>query len=300
MDPHDVLNLRRGAFSLEELRTNYKSLARQLHPDKCGARMGAEQANQMFVILTDAYKQLLKLLRARQNDRSFHELREASRADLSTQGNSGDVPPGHVMTSPGSSRSGAGTRAAPDSTSHPPLDPTKFNVARFNEVFDGNRLTDVHDRGYKAWIERTQREPVIPSRRQRQLIKYEEPLPVSSSRRGATAYTELGTERISDFSRDDVVRHGIEYTDFRVAHTTSMLVDEGAVTPRIEFSTVDQLQAHRASQPLTATEEDLRLQAERKRREAERELERERVQKQRDQIISDHYDRVHRALLGHR
>ena len=66
-----------GGFTIEQLRYNYKVLARQLHPDK--RRVSAEQATEMFQVLTNAYRSLVELLEKRRADRTFLELRQGAR-----------------------------------------------------------------------------------------------------------------------------------------------------------------------------------------------------------------------------
>ena len=48
----DVLNLPRTGYTKDQLKFNYKALAKQLHPDKC--RVSPEAATQLFQVLTDA------------------------------------------------------------------------------------------------------------------------------------------------------------------------------------------------------------------------------------------------------
>ena len=270
-----VLNLP-GDYTLEQLRYNYKVLARQLHPDKCGARFSREQANAAFHVLTDAYKWLLKEVRGA--DQPFDVLRREARAA---------EPPPSVLPALNDGAKGA---------------KKSFNIARFNEVFETERMdVPVADAGYADWMSKNDPERELRKEEQaanRQLIKYTEPTPVTLTRKGCVQYTELGVERVEDYSREDATRHGIQYTDYRVAHTTTRLVDEAVAADRTNFKSIEDIKRHRAAVSYTMSEDDLRREDERRRREEEAERRRVEVQRQYDDRMASHFERVHRSMLG--
>jgi hypothetical protein len=273
MDPHDILNLPMN-HTLEQLRYNYKVLARQLHPDKRGTKLTQEQATQTFQILTDAYRRLLQQHQARDADKPFDVLRASAQDSVHEQASQGAE---HVDL--------ASVRK-------------KFNSQRFNDVFDANRLRDsVVDRGYANWMARHDPEKGKLDKNNRQLIKYVEPEPVVVSRKGCVPYSELGVARVADYSRTDAAQHAIQYTDYRVAHTTTKLVDESVGT-RGDFRSLDELQHHRAtlSHVMTPEQAAAHARAQRLREEAER----RRVEHMRthDDRLSSHYNSVHKQLLG--
>jgi hypothetical protein len=132
----------------------------------------------------------------------------------------------------------------------------------------------------------------------RQLIKYTDPTPVTVSRRGCVEYSELGLESVNDYSRGDAARHGIQYTDYRIAHTTSRLVDEAVNEGRKEFRTIDELQQHRATMSYNMNDSEAQAYADRKRAEEDSEDKRQRLQSQYDHRMKAHFERVHQSLLG--
>jgi curved DNA-binding protein CbpA len=274
MDPHDVLNLPRN-HTLEQLRYNYKVLARQLHPDKRGNRLTQDQATQMFQVLTDAYKALLREHQAREADRQFDTLRAGAveSANEQVSRNAQNVDLNAVQK--------------------------RFSVQRFNEVFDANRLRDdVRDRGYADWMAR--HDPTSaskPDRKNRQLIRYVEPEPVTLSRKGCVPYSELGESRVSDYSRSDAAQHAIQYTDYRVAHTTTKLVDE-SLQARTDFRSLDDLQHHRASLSHTMTPDEAEAYANAQLARERAEQRRQEQLRAQDDRVYAHFNNVHRAMLG--
>ena len=272
-DPHAVLNLPRN-FTLEQLRYNYKVLARQLHPDKCGSRISREQANATFQLLTESYRLLLQDCTARDNDKPFETMRGAAS---------------------GSASAFANPNIAKDAAKN-------FSLDRFNSVFETNRMDEpVNDAGYGNWMTKNDPNRGISradANSNRQLIKYTDPAPVTVSRRGCVEYSELGLERVDDYSRGDATRHGIQYTDYRIAHTTSRLVDESVNEGRKEFRTIDELQQHRATVSYDMNESEAQSYAERKRAEEDAEEKRQRLQSGYDRRMQAHFERVHQSLLG--
>lgn len=274
MDPHLVLNLPHG-FTMEQLRYNYKALAKQLHPDKSGGRLSAEQANATFQVLTDAYRALLADLARRTNDKPFDALRASARDHSHSQSVTGMVPP-----------------ATKD-----------FSIDRFNRVFDKNRMNDpVADGGYGDWIRNNDPERGVPkddAARNRQVIRYVEPVPVSMNRKSTVAFTELGVDRVDDYSRDDATRHGIQFTDYRVAHTTTRLVDEDVGKDRKGFNSMEDIKSHRANLSYAMSDEDAQAYAERLQAEKLAEARRVEQQNMYDRRLEAHFERVHRKLLGY-
>ena len=114
--------------------------------------------------------------------------------------------------------------------------------------------------------------------REQQMVRYREPEPVSVSNRGCVAYTELGAaDAPADYSRGDAAKHAIQYTDYRVAHSTERLADEADFAAAVErtsreLSSIKALQAHRAAMSYEMSDADARIAeaAERAREDGER------------------------------
>ena len=288
MDPYDVLNLPRN-FTADQLRANYRQLALQLHPDKCGARLGPQRAAEMFQVLTSAYRELCAELRARASDRSWDELRAEAAVAAEAM---------------------AAQQAGGDGK--------RFDLSRFNAVFDAERpASDAYTRGYESWMRRADPEDERSRadeerrRRRRELTVYQEPqaLPAMAptgggGRRGAQGYTELGLERIPDFS--GAAGSGVAFTDYRLAHTRSRLLDaedETAGRKRVAASdgvTMEKLQAARTNQSFAMTDEEAQRAAVDGLARKEAEDRRQAALREADRANAERYERMQRRFLTFR
>lgn len=287
MDPLRTLNLPRD-HSLEQLRYNYKVLARQLHPDKARGKFSPDQANAAFQVLTEAYKALL----------------EAHRNGT------------YRAVGPGGLRSGehdqlrdafrdAEERAQQRRPAHVALggqDPnTRFDADRFNAVFSSDRVADgVRDGGYGEWMARSDPNDATEVANNRQVVRWKEPDPTSLcvKGRGAIQFTELGVEKVDDYSRTDVARHAVQYTDYRVAHTTARIVDPRVEGERESFASVEDLQKKRAGVRYAMNEREAAEAAEAAKKKDKDERRRVKAQGRIDDQLEQHFERMHRALLG--
>lgn len=247
MDAHDVLNLPRTGYTRDQLKFNYKALAKQLHPDKC--RVSPDAATQLFQVLTEAYRKLSDELDKQHVDRTYFELRDSARR-------SAGEPPRKSVDQPADKPVGK-----------------RFNVEKFNRVFSENRMEDpVFDTGYEKWMNET--DPEIANKTGGQnLVRYEEPQPMILVNKNTTAYSELGVTHIDDYSRNETARHGIQYTDYRIAHTTTKLATEEEIRmaeerANKELRSVDTLKKHRSNVSYTMNDTEARM-SERRARERE-------------------------------
>ncbi len=287
MDACAILNLPArshcvGSLRVEQVRTNYKLLAMQLHPDKRPNGMTNEQATQMFQVLTNAYREVLNDLDVRKIDRSFDELREEARSNHSSGNNGGKPPLGEGK---------------------------KFDAARFNHVFEEVRIKDpVFDNGYGDWMKRVTNEADLRrseeerNRRNLQLQKYREPEAMGefANKKGA-AFSELGLVSVSDYS-GRIDRGKIDYSDYQLAHTTSRLADPKDVRRADDDMghrrSIEAVKAARANVPYEMSQRDRHL-FERRQQELRNNEER-RLQQLRtsDQLIGKMHAAVNRLLLA--
>ena len=269
-----ILNLppEPASLTVEQVKFNYKSMARQLHPDKCGARISPEDANAAFQALTKAYRFVVSEIRAYESS-SFESIKKSYAEEREAL-----------------------------ASSTPPTRKKKFSLRQFNDVFRKNRLDDpVDDAGYTEWMKSN--DPDLPLAKEeiimnRQMIMYKEPEPVYLTKKGNVPYTELGVDSVNDYSRQDATTHGIQYTDYRVAHTTTKLVDEALSELRPTFESLDLLNKHRSSLTHEMSRQDLLEDEHRRLKEAEREEERTRVLRRREALYTEQHNRLQRGLLG--
>lgn len=301
MDPHETLNLPRDGFSVDQLRYNYKALARQLHPDKRARGMSNQQATELFQVLTAAYRELLQVAQAREADRSFDQLRAAAgRAAEEAFGGVG----------------GGGDSEAAKRAEEARRDRARgFDTERFNSVFSEHRVADpVVDGGYGRWMEESDPASAHEEGRalrrrmqERRLAVAREPEPMAIVHsRGAVPYSELGaTDGPVDYGRHDVAssRTAIQFSDYRIAHTTTKLAEDeefdAVAVDRAGLTTVEALVKHRASLSYHMTPEEAQAHAEITRRLEDAEDRRLHALRAHDLRLKAVHDRTSRLLLGY-
>ena len=157
----------------------------------------------------------------------------------------------------------------------------RFNVKKFNKIYEDYRMEDVNDEGYGDWmVERSNTREDIDIKnvfgnrynkdvfnnafenqeidaQHMQLMKIAEPEPMAISDR--LNYTELGGSRPNDFTRKTNINTsgGLGFYDYKTAHTQSKLVDSRHVKKRKNYKNVDDYERDRANQDFTETEEEM-------------------------------------------
>lgn len=264
IDPYKTLQITDPkTYTYDQVRSNFKRLVLEYHPDRTAIQnVGELNKSPVFQTLKFSYDYLVAELKNRDSDKPHHELKAAAKA---------------VPIAP-----------APSATNIA-IKPEKFDITKFNSVFNENRLKDAYDEGYGNWTEDT------PQSIQKAIITYKDPEPYATGR-FSSSY-ELGRDRVGDYS-GDTVGTSLKFMDFKLAHTTTMLVDPNTVNDRPEFKTVDEIKKHRATMPLEATEADL-LKRHAAKVEAEK-LETARIQalKDKDSLVDKIYNKTHQLLLS--
>lgn len=269
---------------MDQLKQHYKMLALQLHPDKCGGRISPEEASAAFQVLTNAYRYIANDIRQRQSSLQHSELKKAFE-DSNTNGEG--------IRRDARTRDGCGSEKL------------KFDLSRFNEVFSKDRLVDpIFDTGYGQWMQTT--DPVMCNEdvtNTRQLIVHSTPEPVVVVNRGKgnIQYSELGVDALDDYSRCDALASGgIQYTDYKVAHTTTKLVDPDACKNKQVFNTIDQLNQHRSTLSFTMNDEEIEEYSTRLELDAKRENDRLENLRKRERLIAEHHQRINGLMLNYR
>lgn len=302
VNPYDVLGVGPN-FTWEELKAAYRRTALLVHPDKGGSE-------KLFEVVTESFRQLGEEYKFRQGGRHHHELKRDAEAYWADRGGPRGPPP---MPENPRGRAGAGGSAGP----------ADF-LQRFNQTFEEHRLDDEDTaRGYADIMEKStgRREDIAVSRafegkysrkkfnahfekvtapsENAEVIVYREPEPLVSAR--GMQFSELGAAGAKDFTvtaEDARATGGLQYTDYKVAHTTTRLVDPRAVAERREFKSVDEYEAYRAKKThrkLTAEEEAWIA----RKKEQEEAAERERLARlrERDARAALHHEHMNRLML---
>lgn len=300
VDPYKILEVPKN-FDVEMLKQQYKRIAVRVHPDKGGSEY-------MFNLVTDCFRHLMKEYKTRTSDRQFFELKggyEKQRQKYST-------------------RNTANSFYMDDSSMDPNNDnrndrkndwegPGKnFDIGKFNALFDKHRIENVHDRGYNDWYKKDIPEKDVPDFKgsgkeafnrhfekhvkvrndSKHVVKYVEPEAMWSTK---IPCTEIGTISIDDYSGDNSTLKRLNYTDLKLAHSTTRIVDPSLVN-RKEYKSVDDLKRDRGNVQFEMDEKEMREYLRRTRAKEEAEKKRMMNVQQLDTMYEKHHNKMHNLL----
>lgn len=280
IDPYNVFKVPKN-FQIDDVKGKYRRMARKLHPDK---NPGID-TQQMMTILNLCYQKLLEDYVARMSDKPHDMLKRESQQHWNT------------FSDPPASTSGSGSDRVVNGSGN-------FDVARFNQVFQDNRLGDVNDHGYGDWLQRNMSQTAIQKEEERRCMiqKYQPQLLHTMNPNSAC---ELGVTQVQDYSSvvcmDSLGRRakGMAYSDLRVAHTTTKLLHEGKQTSYREYKNVQELERERARVSSTMSADEQAMHDLERKREQMMEAARVKAQKERDAAAFQHYARMHNRILGY-
>ena len=304
IDPLKILNLPAN-YNKEMLRENFKKLALKAHPDKGGSEY-------LFKLLTQCYKYLSSELKKKEADKQFYELKKDFLNELENNKNAfKSQSSSRQKSSSGASSSRQSTKGTVQSAFY---NGERFDEAKFNQFFMENKLSDeVQEQGYKEWMEKQEVKEAPKyngsfnsssfnshfeanaksDASHRQLIKYQEPEPLVTSKR--LGFTELGQESVDDFSGDNKSLRNLNYTDYRIAHTTSRIVDPKTVN-RQDFKNIQELERSRDNVSFQMSEEDYIAAAKKKRMEEKLEEQRQQALRSYDYRVQQQYQKINNLL----
>ena len=304
-------------YTIEELKSAYKRMAMETHPDRPGGN------TEKFQLVTQCYMSLLERLKGQEPAKSAMDLRADSRAAYTTTGG--------TDSAPDQSYPSGGKGAARRKSQVPPKfinpDGHGFNVKLFNKLYEENKIWDPNDDGYEDWlrkgdVDEIRKAPPVFSKsfnigvfnstfedwkqqtKQQhgggvggQIQKYDRPQELISTSSG---YTVLdGGEPIRDFTKSLDTPGALNYSDLKSAYTGGCdMIDPNTVEARREYRNVEELIRDRDRLDYVLTPEDAALE-ERYAREAER-REQERLSRlsSRDTLVGQHYSQTHQRLIG--
>lgn len=275
IDPYKILEVQKN-FTLDELKHQYKRIAVRVHPDKGGSEY-------MFNLVTECFKKLMREYKSRTSDKQFFELKNTF-----------------------------------DRTKHSPISSSdlkntnNFNVKKFNILFEQNKIKDIHDNGYDDWYKQdiptsqaipefrgTTKEAFnkhfdrhVAINKTKELTKYNEPEAMWYSK---IPCTELGTIIIDDYSGDNTTLKKLNYSDLKIAHSTSRIIDPSSVN-RKEYQNVDELQHDRGN--ISYEMNDIEKIKYLKRMKMQEESEKKRLLnlQHQDNMYEQHFNKMHSLL----
>ena len=301
-NPYEIIGVSKR-FTLDELKYNYKKVAKRVHPDRGGNE-------KLFKLVTLAYKQLLEIHKLKQINKEFNELKSDFQEFTTNQDNQQrrhrDL---HRSSNRSSKKSSRNRQNQQDSNGN-------FGDM-FNKVYEENKIDDVYDRGYgDLMTESDANRPDIDikktvnsmknfnqafdsapvSKHNKKIIKYRDPIALPTSLK-TLQYTEIGIDKLSDFSTET---SNLSCVDYKKAHSTSKLIDKNYVRQRTGYNDIGGLEAERANIDYNMSEEDLRKQAYLKKKEQLKELKRlERLQ-QMDMMHQESFNRVNELMVNYK
>lgn len=316
IDPLKILNLPKN-YNAAMLREAYKTMALKAHPDKGGSEY-------LFKIVTQCYKYLSAELKKKEADKQFHELKKEFMSAIGTT-DDGEVK--RSRQSSGGSKSGRSSGSS-SSGGEPDINAlqslfykgSRFDQAKFNKFFDENKLKDeVHEQGYKDWMKENEvaeapkfrgsfnsqgfnshfEQNAQVAANNKHLIKYKEPEALVCSKR--LGFTELGQDNVDDFSGENKSMRNLNFMDYRIAHTTTRMVDPTTVAKRQEFRNVQEFEKARANVAYHMTEQEMYEYHKKQKAMAKAEEHRAAVQAAHDARVAAHYQKINgRLTMGER
>jgi curved DNA-binding protein CbpA len=284
-DPYEILRLPEE-FTFEDVKKTYRRMALKAHPDKGGDE-------QQFARITKAFLFIKEEFKKQTMTKDSHQLKQDYKLDMEQmpQVRSQDLSGG------------------------------RFDIKKFNEIFGDYRVETVNDDGYGSWmVDRTDvREDIdIENKfgerftndsfnnafeeqevdtKHMQLMKIVEPEPMAISNK--LSFTELGGDRPDSFSRSANINsmNGLNYFDYKSAHTQTKLVDPNNVEKRKSYKSVDAYERDRANQNFEMTEEDKRYLKEKDKREILHENSRVERLNRYDTKVTRRFNDVNRLFL---
>lgn len=243
-------------FTLQELKNNYKSIALQYHPDK--NKKNIQFAEYQIKVITLCYKLLIEEFTLRTNQPDHHTLKNASLESFKKS---------------------------------PPNPCPKMDNETFNHFFEKNSIKDDSEDGYAKWMQ--QNDPNKYKNETNTMItkKFDEPMPYMVGSKHID-FHELGND-VNNFSANS---KNLQFMDYRIAHTTSNIIDEHDLKYNRSFNTLNEIENARESQNFDMSEDDM-IMLEKKKQEHDK---KEQLRKQKihdyDQKITLHHMKVMNTL----
>jgi hypothetical protein len=291
-DPLTILDLPAN-YNIDMLRNAYKRVALKAHPDKGGSEY-------LFKVVTQCYRYLLADLKKREADKQFHELKKEFLKETQQQ------PQQHRHKQ---------SPQSPQSAQTVFYNGSRFDPDKFNKFFTDNRFIDeVHEQGYKEWMETHDikdtpkykgsynaqgfnqqfEKNTQVSVNNKHLIKYKEPEALVASKR--LGFTELGQDSIDDFSGENKSLKNLNYMDYRLAHTTSRMVDPSTVNERPHFENVQEFERTRENVQYQMNESELREYNRKLRTQKKLDEQRQNTLRSYDERLANHYTKINGLL----
>jgi curved DNA-binding protein CbpA len=276
-------------YTMDQLKVAYRKKAIITHPDKGGSP-------ELFDEVTKAYFSLLEKLKNKESDKQFLDLKSQSKNYIEQQ---------------------SGDNRQNINLEKMTVSKESFNVKAFNKIFEENKIADPNDVGYSDWFKddsNVKEPPKVFSTKfnldvfnstfenwkdqdehlSREIVVRDEPQALVLSK---TGYSELGVDRIDDFTKSDINNKNLGYTDLKQAYSRNGIMNTKSITPRQTYRNIEEYERARANISYQMSEEDIRKQEYKKKQEEEEEARRIQIVQSRDNMHFNRYNRIHNLML---
>ena len=299
--PYQILGVTAHS-SMNLIKKRYKELALRFHPDKCGGN------SDKFRLIQLSYVKILEEFKLKQIDKAFHELKmdfeefsnkqerkqpSQQNEDLFQNQKSSNYDnltfheafnkEFEVNKKQTPFDSGYGnsmmksTKKREDFTIENEIG--KYNESKFNHHFDNNGNTN-------------------SQKHMKKLMKYTVPEPTQLNK--SLMYTELGVDKISDFSGENQDKRSLHYMDYMTAHNTSKLIDKSSVKKRTQYNSIEDVEKERTNVPVDMNREEKETYEKYTRKQKMREDYLQAKLKEQDNEWTSHHERVSLLMSSYR
>jgi len=309
-------------YTIDDLKISYKKLAMKTHPDKTGGN--AEQ----FQLVTKCYMSLLEKYKNRESEKPFNDLRTGSKDYIDKQSKSRmkNNTVSQITGNYDNDNDYNNNDYNNNNNNEKKIDKSKFDNKLFNKIYEQNKLWESGDDGYGDWLSSNQSdeapEEIFGNKfnlnvfnstfedykekltsQNGAIQEYKDPQELISSSTGFTDI-DIFARKINDFSKPLPTAKGgkndLAYTDLKTAYTgKGAFIDPNSVEYKT-YKSVDELKKDRSNINYNMTPEQMRDYELKKRKDIEEEEKRQYLIRQRDNVVSSSYSKIHEKMLGYK
>ena len=277
-DPYEVLGISDKA-NIEEIKQSYKDLSLIHHPDKGGNE-------EIFSIINKAYRiAIMRVESVKPKEKIEHnELKTSSK------------------------------NAFINNTSNRNFQGKNFNLNKFNEVYENNKLHNPYDEGYGKWdIELVNENASLNKNisqntfneefnKTKSINNYNTQITVakepSATISGDLGFAELGIDSINSFTKsDNDTSNGINFTDYKDAYTTNSKLINAEVVQTDRPTSLNAFKIHRENVSYNMSEDEKKCEELKIMQEQEKEFNRMKNVNLFDEMALEHYNKVNQLMI---
>ena len=280
-NPYEILDIHKSEATIEKVKKQYKKMALKYHPDKAGSKYEGK-----FQLITQSYIYLLSKLE--EEDQQKNKMNQK----VSKKTYENDLNDGKVNVY---------------------IDKDKFDINKFNEIFEKYKIPDVHDDGYgdlmngkdnskseenavfgknfNQAIFNAHFDELKKKKGSTDVVTYREPEALDLNNMG---FSELGVSKVNDYSSSV---GSLGYSDYKKAHIDeTLLINPNSVKYK-QYKDVNQLESERSNISFQASREEKEYRERMERKRQEDEANRLHQMKMRDSMVESQYNKMNRKLI---